>query len=172
MDVSHQVVRLSPGKHSSPEKGVCVMELASMLAGEPFSDHPRAVSPVIGALLRAYNDAVDDDRRQDLYRYAAEVVGSVAPREVEGRRAGRCIAWATEIDPALTFRLRRWVKRWRLGNAGQLAGRAAARRIDDYGHRQALAFVDELLAIGAPTIEETLACESVITRPLAHPDRS
>jgi len=38
--VTHQTIRLSRGKHSSPEEGACVMELASMLAGEPFSDHP------------------------------------------------------------------------------------------------------------------------------------
>ena len=33
---SHQTVRLARGKHSSPRDGVCVMELASMLAGEQF----------------------------------------------------------------------------------------------------------------------------------------
>src|SRR4051812_49691295 len=74
--VSHQTVRLRRGKHASPEKGVCVMELASMLAGEPFSDRPQAVCPVIGAYLRSYNDVVDDERRQDLYRYASEAIGS------------------------------------------------------------------------------------------------
>jgi hypothetical protein len=39
------------------------MELSSMLAGEPFTDHPVAVCPVIGALLRTYNDTIDDERR-------------------------------------------------------------------------------------------------------------
>ncbi len=34
---NYQTVKLSRGKHSSPEYGACVMELASMLAGEPFS---------------------------------------------------------------------------------------------------------------------------------------
>jgi hypothetical protein len=33
------------GQHANPERGVCVMELASMLAGEPFTDHPRSVCP-------------------------------------------------------------------------------------------------------------------------------
>jgi hypothetical protein len=32
------------------------MELASMLADEPFSDRSATVSPVVGALLRTYND--------------------------------------------------------------------------------------------------------------------
>src|ERR687885_2466316 len=83
--VSHQTVRLRRGKHASPEKGVCVMELASMLAGEPFSDRPQAVCPVIGAYLRSYNDVVDDDRRQDLYRYAAEAIGPAGAGEAAPR---------------------------------------------------------------------------------------
>ena len=37
---THQTVKLSRGKHDSPDEGACVMELASMLAGEDFSDHP------------------------------------------------------------------------------------------------------------------------------------
>jgi len=34
------------------------MELASMLAGEPFSDHPDSVCPTIAGFLRAYNEFV------------------------------------------------------------------------------------------------------------------
>ena len=63
---THQTIKLSKGKHSSPESGACVMELASMLAGEQFTDHPWSVCPVVGSFLRAYNDAIDDDRRQDV----------------------------------------------------------------------------------------------------------
>jgi hypothetical protein len=36
--VSHQTIKLSKGKHRAPEDGACVMELASMLAGESFTD--------------------------------------------------------------------------------------------------------------------------------------
>ena len=64
--VSHQTIKLSRGRHSSPEHGACVMELASMLAGEGFSDHPRSVSRPIASFLRGYNDLVDDRRREDL----------------------------------------------------------------------------------------------------------
>jgi hypothetical protein len=42
------------------------MELASMLAGERFSDRPRSVSRALAAFLRGYNDLLDDKRRQDL----------------------------------------------------------------------------------------------------------
>ena len=87
---SHQTVRLSAGKHPSPQSGACVMELASMLAGEPFTDHPRSVCPVIGTVLRAYNDSVDDSRRQDLYAYAAAVVGTRGDRTLRERRFELC----------------------------------------------------------------------------------
>ena len=88
---THQTVRLGRGNHRSPEQGACVMELASMLAGEPFTDRPASVCPVIAAFLRSYNDAVDDRRRQDLYRYASAAVGSRASAEVTRRRAQRCL---------------------------------------------------------------------------------
>ena len=92
----YQTVRLSRGKHSSPDEGACVMELASMLAGERFSDRPRSVSPVIAAFLRGYNDLVDERRRQDLIRYAAEAVGTAASEEVEHARVRRLVQWADE----------------------------------------------------------------------------
>lgn len=52
--VSHQNTRLAVGRHDRPGPEVCVMELASMLAGERFSDRPGSVCPVVGALLRAH----------------------------------------------------------------------------------------------------------------------
>ena len=44
--VTYQTIKLGKGKHSSPDDGACVMELASMLAGESFTDHPSSVCPV------------------------------------------------------------------------------------------------------------------------------
>jgi hypothetical protein len=158
-EISHQVVRLSRGKHSSPERGVCVMELASMLAGERFSDRPRSVDPVVGAFLRGYNDVLDDVRRQDLYRYAAEAVGTAAGREVQRRRAQRCVAWGEELSPGSRFRLRRWSTRWYFAAAGQFAAREAARRLDAGAHRRALALLDELIALGGPAPGVVLAEE-------------
>ena len=146
---SFQTVRLKRGKHVSPEHGVCVMELASMLAGERFSDHPRSVSPVIGAFLRAYNDLVDDDRRQDLYRFAADSVGTRAPRAIESARGAACREWVAGIvspgfrrpPMAITPRQRR------IWNAIE-AARQAARRAER--HEQALALVERLIALGRP----------------------
>src|SRR5438067_6083258 len=92
--ISHQNVRLGPGRHPRPGKVVCVLELASMLAGERFGDRPAAVCPVIGAILRAYNDNVDDRRRQDLYRFAADAVDTRRDYRVQRSRADTALAWA------------------------------------------------------------------------------
>jgi hypothetical protein len=70
------------------------MELASMLAGERFGDRPVSVCPVIGAILRAYNDNVDDRRRQDLYRFAADAVHTRRDYAVQRRRADKALEWA------------------------------------------------------------------------------
>jgi hypothetical protein len=155
MSVSHsyQTVSLARGKHSSPRGGACVMELASMLSGEEFTDRPASVCPVVAAFLRAYNDAVDDRRRQDLYRYASEAVGTRGPGAVAQRRAERC---REELRA-----LRRWPFPVLTGPralpesaAGmeRLAGRLA-REIHRSGigsHARAMRFADELIAMGAP----------------------
>jgi hypothetical protein len=154
MPVSHQTIKLSRGKHASPEDGACVMELASMLAGEPFSDHPRCVCPAIGSFLRAYNDALDDDRRQDLYAYAAKVVGSAGPAELRRARAERLEAWGSEM---LRRRLARLIgprgvrllgRLWRppIVRTGSYAVRAISKPSDET-HADVLALLDELLAI-------------------------
>src|SRR5512142_3070636 len=92
--ISHQNVRLGPGRHPRPGKVVCVLELASMLAGERFGDRPVSVCPVIGAILRAYNDNVDDSRRQDLYRFAADAVDTRRDYRVQRRRAAAALEWS------------------------------------------------------------------------------
>lgn len=65
-----------------------------MLAGERFGDRPASVCPVIGAILRAYNDNVDDRRRQDLYRFAADAVDTRRNYHAQRRRADAALAWA------------------------------------------------------------------------------
>jgi hypothetical protein len=173
--VSHQTIKLSKGKHSSPETGACVMELASMLAGEAFTDHPQSVCPAIAGFLRSYNDSVDDRRRQDLYPYAAKAVGSRAAPQVERERARRLLAWASEMQRSRGWS--RFVFPNRLGSAvlqaqldPETAGAHAAKSIRKHTeetHASALALVDELLAIGpsasseAPAVPATTALTTV-----------
>jgi hypothetical protein len=152
------------------------MELASMLAGEPFTDHPQSVSPPIASFLRRYNDLLDDRRRQALYPYAARVVGTASRPQVELARVRRVMAWADEM-----WATRRWPLRCRLGayrrskartNHPELAGSYAVRalpRMSDTTHAAALALVDELIAMGTrETLEPELFGVSVIDRPAVH----
>lgn len=153
--VNHQTIRLGRGKHASPAEGACVMELASMLAGEAFTDHPVSVCPVIGALLRTYNDCIDDGRRQDLYAYASKIVGSRASEDVERARQACLERWITEVrrQRRSRFRLPRWLGLL-YGGAGPDVQAAVAvyevSRRGAAGHRRALRLIDELLAIGVP----------------------
>ena len=57
---------LSRGKHRSPKKGACFMELASFLAGEAWSDHPTCTHPLLASMARDVNDHVDDYARTRL----------------------------------------------------------------------------------------------------------
>jgi len=99
--VTFQTIKLSRGKHSSPENGACVMELASMLADEPFSDRPDSASPVIAAFLRTYNDGIDDELRQDLLALASLIVGTAASQAVERDRASRCLEFTRSLGQGL-----------------------------------------------------------------------
>jgi hypothetical protein len=66
---------LSRGKHRSPKKGACFMELASFLAGEPWSDHPACTHPLLASLARDINDHVDDSGRSRLAPLIPSVIG-------------------------------------------------------------------------------------------------
>ncbi len=145
--VSHQTVQLSKGRHASPEEGACVVELASMLAGEHFSDHPNSVCPVVAALLRNYNDRIDDRRRQDLYPYAARIVGSRGSAVLERARARHLSDCVAERPRGL------WA--WLLGRTDPSSDALAARVVDQLcrsgqdTHTVVLGLVDQLLALDA-----------------------
>ena len=144
------------------------MELASMLAGERFSDRPLSVCPMIAAILRAYNDLTDDRRRADLYRYAAEVVGTRADPRLECRRAQVSLAWAQSM------RERRARSRWRLRRAPAPPGPqdgpdliafyvvcSIGRRHSDESHQGLLALVDRLIAMRPPLDRVPVLCDVV-----------
>jgi len=153
MPVSHQTIKLSAGRHRGPEDGACVMELASMLAREPFDDHPRSVCPVIAGFLRSYNDHLDERYRQDLYVYASQAVGTRAKDATERQRAELCRRWArNHFDPPpLRVRLLHRLFRCQgLDVEGVYAARAAAATSPgEVAHRHALQLLDELIACRA-----------------------
>jgi hypothetical protein len=123
------------------------MELASMLADEPFTDRPATASPVIAAFLRTYNDGIDDARRQDLYPLAALIVGTAGSRRVERDRASRCLEFARSCGAGTPG------GRGAMGIASSEASGSwaavAVLRAGPDSHQRALAFARELVALGA-----------------------
>jgi hypothetical protein len=96
---------LKAGSHTEPAAGMCVMEAAAYLAGEPFSDHPECASPVIGAFLRNWNDALPDDDRQNLKQYIPRLVGSRGIAEQEERRSWMALDWLVRVQTPAWLRL-------------------------------------------------------------------
>jgi hypothetical protein len=144
---THQTARLAAGSHEGPHDGVCVMELASMLAGEPFGDRPKAVCPALGAFLRTYNDGVDVDRRQDLYGIAARAVGTAGGRRVRRERLALCRERQLQLEGRAPTRMERLMGATSRRAAPSACATLFAERGD---HAAALAFIDELIAAGTP----------------------
>jgi len=116
---------------------MCAIEHASMLADEPFSDHPASVCPVVAAFMRSYNDHVDDERRRDLFRYAAAAVGTARGVACERQRAAICLHWASTTCAAPPLRVRLLHRLLRCQGPdidGVYAARAAAADRGVHGH--------------------------------------
>jgi hypothetical protein len=168
--VNYQTVRLAAGKHDDPGDGVCVMELASMIAHEPFTDHPRSVCPVIAAFLRAYNDAIDDPRRQDLYRLASLAIGTRDSWVIEQQRARRCREWAEQVWSRRPWPVRLFARR-AFGLDVNIKAQGVARsavaaigRHTDHTHAMAVALVEELCAMTSETARPTEAAPPALSR--------
>src|SRR4051794_20471668 len=140
----YQVVRLARGRHASPAAGVCAMELTSMVAHEPFSDRSPSISPTIGAFLRTYNDGLSDDRRQDLYAVAALVVGSASDRRAERGRINACLRFAHAHGTGLPSPRASLA----LATPEPAGAWAAMTALETGAHEEALALIDELVALG------------------------
>src|SRR5436305_6059489 len=87
--------RLSSGHHSEPELGGCVMEVASMLAKEMWSDTPTCTNAVVTSMAQVVNDRLNDEDRQRLW--------ALLPRILRARR--------TASDQRINVRLAIWCAR-------------------------------------------------------------
>ena len=155
-------VRLEPGSHRSPSDGVCIVELASVIGGEPFSDRPRCVCPVVASFLRGWNDRAGYADRQRLHPYAPRVVGTGGYRRISRIRRDICLRWVgAELDRgplrrcAARLRMRARIA-WTVGlgpslrlkeGAGAYASRVCFAR---GGSDEAFAILDRMLEIGSP----------------------
>jgi hypothetical protein len=114
------------------------MELASMLAGERFSDEPRCVDPVLAAYLRALNDRLGHHDRQRLLPYASRAVGTAGGRAAQRKRLRTCLQFAglrSHFAARARFALllgTPWALRLRKGSGEYAARQAIAQnRIED-----------------------------------------
>jgi len=90
-------ITLQRGAHdSNGDKQFCAMEAAAWIAGEPHSDHPQCVSPVLGAFVRALNDALDDEQRQALKPCIPRMIGTAGDGHDE-ERAWMAVDWLVRV---------------------------------------------------------------------------
>src|SRR5262245_48761715 len=92
VDVPDVVPVLSPGKHRTPRKGACFMEMASYLAGERWSDHPRCTHPLVAMAARLVNDNTSDEYRQRLSELIPSVIGLTTSDPRADARIALCCA--------------------------------------------------------------------------------
>ena len=92
---------LSPGKHRNPRTGACFMELASLLAGERWSDHPACTHPLLAAVARHVNDHTSDAGRQRLAELIPSVIGLTGDDlHIDARMALRSATMALPVVAA------------------------------------------------------------------------
>jgi hypothetical protein len=87
---------LAYGTHAAPEDGRCAMEWVSYLAGEPHSDDPACVSPVLRAFCTALNDSLDEAPRQRLRPYLARTIGT-AHDGLDEARSWMAMDWLIRV---------------------------------------------------------------------------
>jgi hypothetical protein len=101
IDPPELVPVLSRGKHRSPRRGACFMELASYLAGEPWSDHPACTHPLLAALARDVNDYTCDAARGRLAALIPSVIGLTGDDlHIDARIALVCARMALPVAAA------------------------------------------------------------------------
>lgn len=85
LNIPHGMPILGSGKHRDPTDRACLMEATALLTGQPMTDHPEGVHPMIAAVARIINDAVSDPARQHLLRFApaAATTATDDPRLVD-----------------------------------------------------------------------------------------
>jgi hypothetical protein len=160
-------MRITRGRHGSAQEGACVMELASMLAGERFTDRPECADPVIAAYLRALNDRLPHRVRQRLVPYAASVVGTRSSSQVSRRCRDLCLEFASGSTARPRLRLFSALGLTSSLRPHEGAADWAARRVIDGGDiDEGLALLDRLIteAGGIPPSSEAAPLPLAVRR--------
>ena len=110
---------------------MCAMEMVAWLAGEPHTDEPACACPVIGSVVRCFNDALpsDADRERLLRPLVPMLLNTKSSRAIESARASLvadCVARV--IAPIMLQRS------YRRTEADTLLGMAPLRNRDGARH--------------------------------------
>ena len=86
--MSTKIGTIAHGSHA-PGAIMCAMEWAAKLAGEPHSDSPSCVSPVIRGFMISWNDGIiDDARRTELLRPMIQLTLATRTNARDEKRRG------------------------------------------------------------------------------------
>ena len=79
--------------------GMCAMEAAAYLAGEPHSDHPECVSPVIASFMRSWNDGMRSDAERELLKpWVVKVLHTRTTAADEWTRGWLAFDWLVRVQ--------------------------------------------------------------------------
>ena len=94
-----QTIHLQHGQHKPNDTfAMCAMEAAAYVAGEPWSDHPKCVCPVLAAFARAWNDSLPDDTRDVILKpFVLRLIDTKSSKQVEQRRGYMAINWLIKV---------------------------------------------------------------------------
>lgn len=102
----HHIPPLSSGAHENLASGACLMEAVSYVVGEPWSDHPQCVCPVIAAFCRNWNDNLPDDERDVFMRPLIPLlVNTRGSAKLERFRASMAADWLIRVHTPAWLRL-------------------------------------------------------------------
>ena len=92
-------ITLKGGGHGDRQAGVCLLEAAAWVAGEPHSDHPVCVCPVMAAFGRSWNDALPDDetRTRLLKPVVSLLIGTKSTPAVALQRSYLAFDWLVRV---------------------------------------------------------------------------
>lgn len=99
---------LSKGAHATPSDGVCLLEAAAWVAGEPHTDHPVCVSPMLATFGRELTDALlpaRADLEPRLRALVPRLVGTAGHPEEDQRVNLMAADWLIRVYAPTWFRL-------------------------------------------------------------------
>jgi hypothetical protein len=102
-------IEISRGRHANRSQGVSATEIIAWMGGEPHTDRPTCLCPVIGAYLGRLADSLADGPRQQLWPVLSTLVGTgQVDAEILTRRQFRLIDHLCRFQVPMALR---WIGR-------------------------------------------------------------